>query len=339
MLFAHILTFADLLKFAGIFASSALIALLTTRVLIGQFAKWQIIASANERSMHETPVPVGGGWAIIPLALTAWIVFFWPVKDALTWTVVAATFVLASLSWIDDRQHLPQIARLTVQALAITLVLILLPDNKTVFANGWPLWADRILTGLCWLWFINLFNFMDGIDGLAGIEILFICSGIVIIGLAIGFELPVLYGVTVLAGATAGFLWWNWHPAKIFLGDVGSISIGFLLGWLLIQLAMEGYLVAALLLPGYFVADASVTILKRAFKGDPFWEPHKTHYYQRATSGLDNNHSQALWKIIPANFVLLLLAIASIWHPMISAACGVLALVSLLFILERHARK
>ncbi len=264
--------------------------------------------------------------------------FSWPIQDPLIWVVLTSTLLLALMSWMDDKQHWNQLFRLMVQASAIIAVLALLPDDKTVFADDWPLWIDRLLTGLCWLWFVNLFNFMDGMDGLAGVEILFISGGFVFIGLAIGFALPLLHVATVLAGATAGFLWWNWHPAKIFLGDIGSISIGFLLGWLLIQLAMNGYLIAALLLPAYFVTDASLTILKRIFNKEPFWKPHKTHYYQRAAIGL-GSHADALWKIIPANFGLLALAITSIHQPLISALGGVIVLVFLLINLERHAVK
>ena len=286
--------------------------------------------------MHDIPVPIGGGWAIVPLVLLAWIAFSWPIEDKLIWVVLSCTLILALLSWMDDRRHLNQLVRLILQSIAIGAVLTLLPDNKSVFSDSWPLWADRLLTGLCWLWFVNLFNFMDGMDGLAGVEILFISSGFVLIGLVIGLEKPVLHVVTVLAGATVGFLWWNWHPAKIFLGDIGSISIGFLLGWLLIQLAMSGYLIAALLLPAYFITDASLTILKRILNKEPFWKPHKTHYYQRAAMGL-GSHAKALWKIIPANFGLLVLAIMSIYQPLISALCGIVILIFLLVILERYA--
>lgn len=334
----HILSYSDLLKIMVLFAGSAIIALMSTYYMIGRFKKWRIVARSNNRSMHDKAVPVGGGWAIVPLVLAAWVAFFWPIEDRLAWVVFFGTFILAVISWVDDRQNLPRLTRLAVQAIAITLVLTLLPDGKTVFSQNWPLLADRFVTGLCWLWFVNLFNFMDGIDGLAGSEILFICAGLVFIGLEIGFDTPSLHVATVLAGATAGFLWWNWHPAKIFLGDVGSISIGFLLGWLLIQLAMQGYLVAAFLLPAYFVADASLTILKRIYRGEPFWKPHKTHYYQRAATGL-GNHLQALWKIIPANFGLLALAIASVDQPLVSALGGVVVVIVILFILERSAVK
>ncbi len=102
---------------------------------------------------------------------------------------------------------------------------------------------------------------------------------------------------------------------------------------------MSGYLIAAFLLPAYFIADATTTIIKRILKGEKFWEPHKTHYYQRATMGLANNHSEALWKIIPANFGLLAFAITSIWQPLISAFCGILVVIFLLIVLERYAVK
>ena len=336
MLSYHMPSSNELLKFIILFFGSAIIAMETTRILIKRFQKRRIVANINHRSMHKTPVPVGGGWAIVPLVLLASLFFFWSSGKLPTWLVLFDTLVLAVLSWLDDKKHMPRMTRLTVQAALVFTTISLIPEHQIVFTADWPLWTDRLVTGLCWLWFINLFNFMDGIDGLAGTEILFICTGLVFIGLEIGMGMPSLFVITVLAGASAGFLWWNRHPAKIFLGDVGSISIGFLLGWFLIQLAIKGYLIAAFLLPAYFIADASLTIAKRILKGEPFWEPHKTHFYQRAAMGL-GDHSEALWKIIPANFGLLAFAITSIYQPLISALCGIVVIIVVLLVLQRYA--
>ena len=148
MLSPHILTLNDLLKFAGLFVSSAIIALGSTYYLIGKFNKWQFLANSDARSMHDTPVPIGGGWAIFPLTLFAWMTFSWPIEDKIIWAVLISTFLLAILSWVDDRQHLNQLVRLSVQIIAITAVLALLPDDKTVFSNGLRATSLRLHSGM-----------------------------------------------------------------------------------------------------------------------------------------------------------------------------------------------
>ena len=133
----------------------------------------------------------------------------------------------------------------------------------------------------------------------------------------------------VLAGATAGFLWHNWPPAKIFLGDVGSIPLGFVLGWLLIQLAAEGYLAAALLLPGYFLADATFTLLRRLLAGEAFWRPHRSHFYQRAALAL-GGHAPVLWRVVALNTALLALALASLYWPLPAFITGLILVIGML---------
>jgi UDP-N-acetylmuramyl pentapeptide phosphotransferase/UDP-N-acetylglucosamine-1-phosphate transferase len=238
--------------------------------------------------------------------------------------------VLALLSWQDDMGLVAPEIRLAFQIAAITSVLYFLPREAVVFGDVLPLWADRLITGFCWLWFINLFNFMDGIDGIAGTQTLFICVGIVIIGVIVGFPTAFLNISTVIAAAAAGFLWWNWSPAKIMLGDIGAITLGFILGWLLIRLAMAGQLAAAFILPLYFLADSTLTILLRIYRRERFWQPHKTHFYQRTAEALQS-HATVVLRIAIANFALLGAAILSVFYPLAGIALGV-ATVTLLMV-------
>ena len=314
-------------------------------ILSGLFVSWlidhlvqrNVVARPDARSMHTVSTPVGGGWPVIGLTLLAWIALFWPLAPLLMLVIPLCAFLLALLSWFDDRHLLPAIVRFGLQIAAISCVLVFVPFERTVFSSDWPLLADRLLTGLCWLWFVNLFNFMDGIDGLAGVEVLFICAGLFTIGLLLGETVQELYLVVVLAGASAGFLWWNWHPAHIFLGDVGSISIGFLLGWLLIDLAMRGQLVAALLLPASFVTDATLTLLKRLVRGETIWRAHKTHFFQRAAMAV-GSHAFIVAKISAANLGLFMLAVLSLSYPVLAATGGVVVLILLLIVLQKLAK-
>jgi UDP-N-acetylmuramyl pentapeptide phosphotransferase/UDP-N-acetylglucosamine-1-phosphate transferase len=161
------------------------------------------------------------------------------------------------------------------------------------------------------LWFVNAFNFMDGIDGIAGAEAMAIGCGIALLAL---FHLDVvglgsgMLGAAV-AGAALGFLAWNWQPAKLFMGDVGSVPLGYLLGWLLLNLAAAGYWVSALILPLYFLADASWTLLRRLVHGEKVWQAHREHFYQHAVQA-GRSHQAVVLRVLVADLVLIG---ASLW--------------------------
>jgi UDP-N-acetylmuramyl pentapeptide phosphotransferase/UDP-N-acetylglucosamine-1-phosphate transferase len=328
------LTFLNVFAaFAGLIVIAVAAAFLTSR-LIKHLQQRAILDRPNERSMHEVPTPVGGGIVVVGLTLVIAIAAHLAAGSFWAMLPLLGTLVLALVSWFDDQHQLSRGLRFAVQIVVVALSMSVLPADKAVIWDAWPLWFDRAVTGLFWVWFINLFNFMDGVDGLAGVEILSICAGIVIIGLYAGMPSLLLLTALVLAGATLGFLRWNWRPAKIFMGDVGSIAIGFFLGWLLIQLALDGHLVAALLLPGYFIADATITLVKRMMKGEAFWQPHRDHYYQRAAVGV-GDHSTVVRSIMLANLFLIGWATASLYLPLMSLFYGIGIVVLLLLRLRR----
>ncbi|MCF6321672.1 MAG: glycosyltransferase family 4 protein [Rhizobiaceae bacterium] len=323
----------------SLLAASLIVSLLVTKGLINRFTRQNIMAIPNNRSSHDRAVPVGGGWVIVGLTIIAWLIFKWPFSNAADIAVLVGIIVLAMLSWRDDKQPLPIVIRLIAQLAAIGSALYLLPENKLIFMQILPLWADRLLVAICWLWFINLFNFMDGIDGISGVEIIQISAGIgvvVVFGAINSINLEVL---TIITGATAGFLWWNWHKAKIFLGDVGAITIGYVLGWLLIQLAAEGQLAAALILPLYYLVDATFTLLKRMFTGQKFWHAHKQHAYQRA-SHIAGSHSVIVIRLIVLNVFLLTMALWSISQPFAAIIVALIATIVTYFLLPLgHGKK
>ena len=238
-----------------------------------------ILDHPNDRSSHHTPTPKGGGMVVLIVVLVAWIGvgIFFKSGPFLTWIMPGTVFILAALSWVDDLRGLPPALRLLAQIAAVCVVLALRPEPALVFQGLLPAGLDGLAAGLLWVWFINLFNFMDGIDGITGVQA-------IVVGLGIGLISsgpPALLGV-IIAGAALGFLKWNWHPAKIFLGDVGSVPLGFLLGWLLLDLSAAGHWAAALILPAYYLADATTTLIRRAIKGEKVWQAHRQHFYQQA---------------------------------------------------------
>jgi UDP-N-acetylmuramyl pentapeptide phosphotransferase/UDP-N-acetylglucosamine-1-phosphate transferase len=132
-----------------------------------------------------------------------------------------------------------------------------------------------------------------------------------------------------------GFLPFNWYPARVFLGDVGAIPVGFVSGWLLISLAMTGQWAAALILPLYYVADATLTLLRRLLHGDKPWEAHREHFYQRATP-VGTSHATTALKVLAADCALIALAVASIWI-LASIPVAIAVAIVAMFLLDLRA--
>ncbi len=294
-------------------------ALLATPLLIKLLKRQQILDRPNARSSHEIPVPRGGGVAILLVTLPIWglAVMQGATLSALHAPLAAATagaILLGAVSWVDDIRGLSPLPRLIVQALGVCLGLAALPGEMLVLQGLAPFWLDRLFSGFAWLWFLNLYNFMDGIDGIAASETACIGFGIAVISLvgAVAPETGLL--AATLAASAVGFLRWNWQPAKVFLGDVGSVPIGYLTGWLLLMVAAQGAWTVAVLLPLYFLADATITLLRRLLRGDRIWHAHREHYYQQAVrAGL--THAKVVLAMMCCNVVLVAMALAAATGP------------------------
>lgn len=300
-----------------------------TRLVLAWLRHRAILDHPNERSSHALPTPRGGGIAVVGVLVVAWALFGPPCAKI----AAGLALVLAVLSWIDDIKTggLSPLVRLTAQFVAVAAALVLWPDRGLVFAGLLPPVADAVLAGLLWIWFINAFNFMDGIDGISGIEITAVGLGAVLVTGISGINgANALFGAT-LAAAALGFLVWNWHPAKVFLGDVGSVPLGFLLGFLLIKLAADGQWAAALILPAYYLADATITLVRRLLRGDKVWRAHKEHFYQRAhQAGL--SHARVSGAVGGTGLVLAGLAgLAAAGQPMAGLLGGMVVTAGLLF--------
>lgn len=294
-----------------------------------------ILDHPNERSSHAVPTPRGGGWALVPTVVAAWmaLVGLDAAPAGPTALLCGLAVALGALSWLDDLRDLSPLWRLMGQIAAVAVALWLV-DRPGSFFGGWlPAPIDAVAAGLLWVWYINLFNFMDGIDGISGVEAATTGAGVAVIALLVGLgpTLPA-FGLTV-AAAALGFLWWNWQPARIFLGDVGSVPLGFLLGWLLLLLAAEGQAAAALILPLYYLADATITLVRRALRGEKVWRPHRQHFYQQAVQR-GASHARVSLAILAVDLGLLgLAAAAALGWPgpaLIGAALVVAALLAYL---------
>jgi UDP-N-acetylmuramyl pentapeptide phosphotransferase/UDP-N-acetylglucosamine-1-phosphate transferase len=297
---------------------------------------WRRLDVPNERSMHSRPVPAGAGIGVMATALLLWP--WWHARvDPLHLALLAAFTGLGLLSWADDHWRLSPAIRFGAQAAAVVACLLLLPREARVL-EILPFALERILLGLGWLWFINLFNFMDGIDGLAGSETIAVALGYLACVAVAGLDAPCARLALVIAASAAGYLFWNWHPATVFMGDAGSIPLGFLLGWLMLDLALAGQWPAGVILPLCFVADASLTLLVRAGKGERLWQAHRQHFYQRAVLG-GAAASVVVWRIGAANAMLIALALFSLRHPLPALLAAGALVAGLLVHLELLARR
>jgi UDP-N-acetylmuramyl pentapeptide phosphotransferase/UDP-N-acetylglucosamine-1-phosphate transferase len=300
--------------FAGIFVAVFLLSLGGTRWVLDYLKQRAILDHPNERSSHTIPTPRGGGLAVSAVLIAAWAVLALTGFGNLPQILIlcAAAFGLAVLSWRDDLRPLPASLRLIGQAVAVGGALVSAPQEAAYFGGFLPSWLDMIVAGIFWLWFLNLFNFMDGIDGITATETIAVCCGVMLVtaGTATGLFPYAL----VTAAAALGFLWWNWPPARIFLGDVGSIPLGFLLGWILLSLAQEGYGAAALILPAYYNVDATLTLGRRALRGERVWQAHKQHAYQRAVQR-GWSHQAVVIAIMLTNIALVGLAVFATSNP------------------------
>ena len=326
------MTFAGLATFSSIFLIGAM--LLTWAVLI-YLRRKAILDMPNHRSSHAVPTPRGGGLAVTPLliVLVAGVFIYAGVRDIGHWLMLVAGAGLGILSWLDDRHDLSAAIRFACQFVAVIVGVFAL--DQPVLGGIVPVWLDHVLVVFAWVWFINLFNFMDGIDGISGVEAGSIGLGIFILALFI--PLPEFIGLGYIGlgvvSIMAGFLIWNWHPARLFLGDVGSIPLGFILGWVLLETASQGAWVVALILPSYYLFDATITLIKRALRREKVWQAHREHFYQLAAQrGL--SHSTVSAMIAIANLALIAVCFVEVdipnWVRVVAALVVVLALVGLM---------
>jgi UDP-N-acetylmuramyl pentapeptide phosphotransferase/UDP-N-acetylglucosamine-1-phosphate transferase len=302
-----------------------------TRVLIPLLAR-AVLDRPNRRSSHTVPTPRGGGIAILAAVLPGWAVVLWlGLAPAGAGAAIVGALIVAIVSFADDLRGLPAAARLAAQLGVVAFALAWLPGAGAIFQGLLPPWLDLLLTGLLWVWLVNLYNFMDGIDGIAAVETVCIGLGLVLVAAASGLGSAPL--AAALAAGAAGFLVWNRHPARIFMGDVGSVPVGFLVGWLLLEAAGKGLWAPALLLPLYFLADATWTLLRRIAHGHRPWQPHREHFYQLAVRrGL--GHGAVVRRVLVADLVLILCAMAALRWPVAALLGGVAVTAALLVALR-----
>jgi UDP-N-acetylmuramyl pentapeptide phosphotransferase/UDP-N-acetylglucosamine-1-phosphate transferase len=296
------------------------------------------LAKPNARSSHRVPTPQGAGIAVIAATLVVAGAVTACAGTSIPIAVLAAALFIAVVGFADDLKSIPVLTRLLLQALAVGAIIFTAPAEIRIVAPC-PIWIERGLLLLAGLWLVNLVNFMDGLDWMTVAEIVPITGAMVVLGSLGELPLSVSLVAAALCGAMLGFAPFNRPVATIFLGDVGSLPIGLLLGWCLLQLAYHQQFAAALLLPMYYLLDATTTLLRRLVNREPFWAAHRSHFYQRAT---DNGFtvSQVVGEVFALNIGLAAMAAGSIMAPSVTikVACLAVGAIATASLLRRFAR-
>lgn len=312
-------------------------------VLIGFLVRKDIVDRPNDRTLHQGVIPRGGGLVIIATLLTGLaLVAFVSGQFLFFSSLFLLMLAWASLSWYDDKHDLSARFRFLIQ-----LVLSLI----TVLAFGWVdrvssfelMWLGPVVSLIGLVWMANLYNFMDGLDGLAGSQSIIAC-------LSLGFWFyisgaPFLGGICLLVAASSyGFVLRNWSPAQIFMGDVGSITLGAFFGTLII-IGVSRYnlpVLSFVALFAVFIVDATVTIVLRAFRREKIWLPHRQHFYQRLANAGYSHSSIALGALVLMVLCSLLATIGIAYHDMMTTSIFgtfvlILAAIALVLFLEKRA--
>ena len=261
---------------------------LSLKYFINYLIRKEIVDRPNERTLHLGTVPRGGGLIIIAVLFIALLCAALFSQRSITFAALSTLVLLwGGVSWWDDHKDIAPHYRFVFQALfaAITVALFGRVTNIQITEDIWftiPIALGALLTFVGIVWMANLYNFMDGMDGMAASQ-----SIIASITLSFWFwqvgDMALSSVCAVLAASCYAFLCWNWRPAKVFMGDVGSVTLGAFFATLLV-IGVTRYdfpVISFLLLFSVFISDASLTISRRIIRGDTFWLPHRTHYYQR----------------------------------------------------------
>lgn len=310
-------------SYIALFIFSFIATTILTYILTKYLAAIGLVDVPSSRRSHNKVTPRGGGLAIVIVIIIALSSFEYLTNGLFTNSIkiLPLLFIIASVSFLDDLKPVPVLIRLIVHLICSAFAIFLFfPLN---FTSPILLYFVFFILVIALSGFVNIYNFMDGIDGMSCIESIHLSSSMLILcwlqfPLIINPYFIININVIILA-CSFGFLIFNWHPAKIFLGDVGSITIGFLIGFCLLLLAFTniGLFIACTIASLYYVTDAVLTILVRLINKEKIWQPHLKHFFQKAVKK-GKSHKQVVSIIAVCNMFLMILSIISFYFPMIA---------------------
>ena len=301
-----------------------------TRSLIPILISYGIVDHPEKRRSHKSSTPRGAGIALVFIYLICFPVFEYLAVGNFGYSRSIAQILppIALVSFWDDLIGIKIPFRLLVQGLCSVLAIMWLVHPHLVLHDTLPIYLDLAIGSFALLTFLNVYNFMDGIDGISVSESIHVCLTILLLYFVrgdimnnVGFVIPT---ILIILGWSIGFLCFNWSPAKIFLGDVGSISLGFLFGICLLTVASssEHLFLSCVICCLYYVADGGITIMIRLAKGEAIWKPHLNHFFQKGLrKGM--SHKSVVYKIIRCNLLLMILSVNALFYPVLSTILAV----------------
>jgi UDP-N-acetylmuramyl pentapeptide phosphotransferase/UDP-N-acetylglucosamine-1-phosphate transferase len=311
--------------------ASLVLSLAFSYAAIPLLTKFAILDVPMARSNHKHPVPRGGGIAIMLTVIIMLCLYSFIYGGVRVMPLVISVILVGIVSFVDDVRGVSIIVRSICHLTAAFLLLKSFPLEINFFLLIFLTFGLYV--------FANFYNFMDGIDGSATVGAIHIGFSTFAISLldkssSLPSDIPLIS--IIIIGASSAFLIFNWQPARMFLGDVGSITLGFICGWLMVNLFLYGYRGAAVIIPLYYMADSGLTLLMRLSRGKKIWTAHSEHFFQKAVRN-GQSHAQVTGKIIVVNCILSALSILSIYHSVPSVIAAVATVVTLLYNLQTSA--
>ncbi len=300
-----------------ILAAALILCAILTGIVRRVALSQQILDIPNERSSHTRPTPRSGGIGFVVTFLGGLVVLYLGgiIPGNLFAALVIGGSIVAIVGYIDDVRHLSPYVRLVLQFVAALIGTVLingLPQLTLGFAVVDLGLIGHIVAVVGTIWLINLYNFMDGIDGIAASEAVIACLvvGVLLAGTTGGL----VWVCGLLAASCLGFLYWNWSPARIFMGDVGSGFLGYTLAILAIASGQQApaLLWVWLILLGVFITDTLITLVNRVRRGEKWHQAHRTHAYQHATIRW-NSHARVTTAVILINLLWLTPCALLLW--------------------------
>ncbi len=324
----------NFINYSLLFLLSFIVTSFLTWLLVFSLTSYGVVDVPNPRRAHSKITPRGGGLAILIVIIIGLITYeYFSTNTLINFIKIGPLLlIISTISFLDDLISIPIFIRLLFYTICSTIAILSFLSPLLLFHHKLPFYVDFILSIIGLTVFLNIYNFLDGIDGISAVESIHLSITILILcylkfDVIININFIIVLNILILA-CSIGFLIFNWHPAKIFLGDVGSISLGFLLGLsLLLVSASSIHLFAASAIASlYYTADGGLTILIRLVNKEKIWQPHLKHFFQKAVRN-GKNHKQVVSRIILCNTLLMILSAISLYFPLVSIIFAILVVM------------
>ncbi len=324
---------AYILLFLFSFVATAIL----TWILVRSLPSFGIVDVPDQRRAHNKITPRGGGLAIMLAIVIGLISYEYFITSSLIYSakIVPLLIILSVVSFLDDLIAIPVYIRL-ITHFTCSIIAVLYLSPALLFHNTLPYYVDFLISVLVLATCINIYNFLDGIDGISCAESIHLSITMLILcylrpNEIINANMLIALNIMILASSLS-FLIFNWHPAKIFLGDIGSIGLGFTLGLCLLTISASStdLFISSFIASLYYIADGLITLFIRIANKEKIWQPHLKHFFQQAVKN-GMNHQQIVLKITMCNIFLMLLSVLSLYFPIISTIIA-LFMVSILLI-------